>query len=128
MPINQQTATEAFKIVLDNAGSVLPKRDAIDTRIINEAREGYATFEGKSYKKEHKVTDSTKVCGIIDTQKDVGGWPILKSAPAPKDTDHDGMPDYWEDKNKLNKENPDDRNTMASDGYTMLEKYINSIR
>ena len=28
---------------------------------------------------------------------------------------------------KLDKENPDDRNTIANDGYTMLEKYLNSI-
>ena len=65
--------------------------------------------------------------GIIDTQNDVGGWPVLNSSPAPLDTDHDGMPDSWEQKNKLNKENPDDRNTLAPDGYTMLEKYLNSI-
>jgi len=58
----------------------------------------------------------------------VGGWPVLKSQLAPKDTDHDGMPDEWEHKNKLDKNNPYDRNTIASDGYTMLEKYINSIR
>lgn len=128
MPINQQTAAEAYKVVLDNAGAVLPKRDAIDTRILEEVRGGYATFEGESYKKEHEVADSTKICGIIDTQNDVGGWPLLNGAPAPTDTDHDGMPDYWEDKNKLDKENPDDRNTIASDGYTMLEKYLNSIR
>ena len=128
MPINQQTAEEAYKIVLDNAGTILPKRDAIDERIIKEVRGGYATYEGKSYKKEHQVADSTKVCGIIDTQSDVGGWPELKSNPAPIDTDHDGMPDFWEDENKLDKDNPEDRNIVASDGYTMLERYINSIK
>ncbi len=128
MPINQQTAEEAFKIVLDNAGAILPERDAVDIRIMEEARGGFATFEGKSYKNEHQVGDPTKVCGIIDTQNDVGGWPELRSTPAPKDTDHDGMPDYWEEKNKLDKENPNDTNTVSSDGYTMLEKYLNSIR
>ena len=79
-------------------------------------------------KKEHEVDDSTKVCGIIDTQNDVGGWPILKSTPAQEDTDHDGMPDYWEDKNKLDPNNAEDRNNIAKDGYTMLEKYINNIK
>lgn len=127
MPINQQIAGEAYKIVLDHAGAILPKRDTIDSRIIEEVRGGYATFEGESYKKEHRVADSTKVCGIIDTQNDVGGWPKLNSVFPPKDIDHDGMPDYWEDKNKLDKENPADRNTIAPDGYTMLEKYLNSI-
>ncbi len=128
MPINEQTATEAYKIVLDNVGATLPDCDAVDARIIKEVREGFATYEGKSYKKRHAVTDSAKACGIIDTQKDVGGWPELKSQRAPKDTDHDGMPNEWEDKNNLDKNNPDDRNMVASDGYTMLEKYLNSIR
>ena len=127
MPIIQQTAEEAYKAVLDNAGAKLPKRDAIDVRIIDEVRGGYATYEGNSYKKNHQVADSSKVCGIIDTQNDVGGWPDLKSKPAPNDTDHDGMPDEWEDKNNLDKDNPDDRNIVAADGYTMLEKYLNSF-
>ena len=128
MPINQQTAEEAFKAVLENAGAHLPKRDVIDSRIIKEVQGGYATYEGKSYKKENEVADPTRVSGIIDTQEDVGGWPELKSTPAPTDTDHDGMPDKWEKKNGLDPDNADDRNKVASDGYTMLEKYLNSIK
>ena len=128
MPINQQTAEEAYRTVLDHAGAILPERDAVDERIVKEARGGYATFEGASYEKEREVADPTRICGIIDTQEDVGGWPILNSVPPPKDTDRDGMPDYWEDKNNLDKENPNDRNTIASDGYTMLEKFINNIK
>ncbi|MBW6536824.1 MAG: pectate lyase [Mariniphaga sp.] len=128
MPISQQTAEEAYKIVLENAGAKLPKRDAIDERILKEVHGGYATYEGKGYKKESQVADTTKICGIIDTQEDVGGWPELKSEPAPKDIDHDGLPDDWEDKNQLDKTNPEDRNTLSSDGYTMLEIYLNSIR
>ena len=127
MPINQQIAEHAYKIVLENAGAKLPKRDAVDERIINVVRGGYATCEGSSYKKEYQVADTSKICGIIDTQEDVGGWPILKSVEAPIDTDHDGMPDNWEDKNKLDKNNPDDRNIISTDGYTMLEIYLNSL-
>ena len=85
-----------------------------------EVRGGYATYEGNSYKTEQQVSNPAEVTGIIDTQEDVGGWPALKSSPAPKDSDHDGMPDEWEQKNDLD---PDDRNTFAGDGYTMLEKY-----
>ncbi len=127
MPIHQQTAKEAYDSVLDNAGAILPKRDAVDTRIIKETRQGTATYEGHSYKKEHKVADSSKICGIIDTQKDVGGWPILNSATAHTDSDNDGMPDDWEVENNLNKDDRNDRNIIAKDGYTMLEKYLNNI-
>ena len=52
----------------------------------------------------------------------------LKSKPAPEDSDHDGMPDVWEKENNLDYNNVTDRNTMTSDGYTMLEKYLNSIK
>ena len=128
MSINQQTAEKAYNKVLENAGATLPKRDAIDERIIREVLGGFATYEGKSYDKEYQVADTSEVCGIIDTQNDVGGWPELKSAEAPEDMDHDGMPDEWEDKNNLDKENPNDRNTLSSDGYTMLEKYLNGLK
>ncbi len=127
MKIKQQTAPEAYQSVLKDAGTTLPQRDVIDTRIINEVREGIATYEGKSYKKKHEVKDSTSICGIIDTQNDVGGWPKLLSKGTPKDSDHDGIPDFWEDMNKLDKMNPDDRNLISTNGYTMLENYINSL-
>ena len=126
MPINQQTAAEAYQLVLDHAGATLPRRDVVDTRIIEDARKGTATFEGV-YKTKKTVADKSKITGIIDSQNDVGGWPVLKSTPAPTDTDHDGMPDEWETKQGLDPKNPDDRNKVAADGYTMLEKYLNSI-
>ncbi|MEZ4883994.1 MAG: pectate lyase [Chitinophagales bacterium] len=127
MPIKQQTAEEAYQDVLNNVGATLPKRDAVDTRIIEETRTGTATYEGATYKQNHAVSDKSKKCGIIDSQSDVGGWPELKSTAAPSDTDHDGMPDVWEKTNGLNPNNAEDRNTITEDGYTMLEKYLNSI-
>ncbi|AEL26629.1 pectate lyase family protein [Cyclobacterium marinum] len=126
MPIHQHTAEKAYEAVLENAGATLPKRDPVDKRIIKEAKEGQASFEGESYKKNKNLADKSKKSGIIDSQKDVGGWPNLISAPAPEDKDHDGMPDDWEKKNGLDPSNAADRNNLA-DGYTMLEKYLNSI-
>jgi len=128
MAINQQTAEEAYNSVLEHVGASLPKRDAVDRRIIDETRNGYATFEGPSYEKFYDVVDKSKNCGIIDSPDDVGGWPELKSLPAQVDTDHDGMPDVWETRNNLNPKNADDRNKVGVDGYTMLEKYLNSIK
>ena len=105
----------------------MPKRDALDTRIIDEVRLGYATYEGATYKPDNAMSDKSKKSGIIDTQTDVGGWPELKSTTAPTDTDHDGMPDNWEIMKGLNSNNAADRNNVAADGFTMLEKYLNSI-
>jgi pectate lyase len=37
------------------------------------------------------------------------------------------MPDAWEKANNLDPNNANDRNNVAPDGYTMLERYLNSI-
>jgi len=127
MAINEQTAEQAYEAVLEDAGATLPKRDPVDERIIEEVRNGNATHEGGTYEQEQSVSDKSEKSGIIDSQEDVGGWPKLKSTPAPTDTDHDGMPDEWEAEQGLNPSDAADRNKIAADGYTMLEKYINSI-
>jgi pectate lyase len=127
MAIEQETAEEAFASVLLHAGATLPKRDSVDLRIIDEVSSEYATFEGATYETHHKVADPTRKSGIIDSQDDVGGWPELESLPAPSDSDHDGMPDEWELANQLNTNDAEDRNRVATDGYTMLEKYLSSI-
>lgn len=117
-PVRTQTAEEAFLSVLDSAGAILPKRDAVDARVVNEARTGTATYGG-AYGAGR---------GIIDTQATVGGWPTLNSAPAPDDTDKDGMPDAWELANGLNPNDASDRNgDFNGNGYTNLEKYLNSL-
>ena len=127
MAINQQTAKEAYEAVLKNVGAILPKRDSVDTRIIQEVRDGVATSEGAGYKEKKEVADKSVITGIIDSQKEVGGWPELKSTPAPADTDLDGMPDAWETEKGLDPKDAADGNKV-SEGYTMLEHYLNSIK
>ena len=127
MKINEETAEEAYESVLKGAGCVLPRRDAVDMRIIEEVRNGNAIYEGVSYKVQKRVIDTSIPCGMIDSQEDVGGWPELKSLPAPVDSDHDGMPDEWEKKNGLNPHDASDRNGVAKNGYTNLENYLNSL-
>lgn len=51
----------------------------------------------------------------------------MESTPAPTDRDHDGISDQWEKANGLNSNDTSDRNKVAEDGYTTLEKYINSL-
>ncbi|MBE7174233.1 MAG: hypothetical protein INR73_26900 [Williamsia sp.] len=124
--VTTQSAQGAYQLVLDGAGATLPRRDPIDKRIVNEARTGTATYEGSTYAAINR-TGISHPSGIIDTQTDAGGWPAYNSTPAPADTDHDGMPDDWETLNGLNPNDANDRNGVAPDGYTMLEKYLNSI-
>jgi len=112
--IPQQTAEEAYKEVLKNAGASY-RRDAVDSRVVNEVRSG-KSFSGK------------KRNGIIDSQKDVGGWPELKSTTPLLDSDQDGMPDEWEVKNKLNPNDASDNIRFdLSKGYTDIEVYLNEI-
>jgi Secretion system C-terminal sorting domain len=125
-PVTTQTAEEAYLLVLEKAGAILPKRDTIDRRIVRETRTGTATFEGAAY----KLITSTGIShpsGIIDSPVDVGGLPVYKSTTAPKDTDQDGMPDAWEIAKGLNANNANDRNNVGTDGYTQLEMYLNAI-
>ncbi len=110
------TAEQAYEAVLNYAGAS-HKRDAVDARIANEVRTGTATYNGSK----------SGLPGIIDTQKDVGGWPTLQSTPALKDTDGDGMPDDWETANKLDPKVANANGRDLSTGYDNIEVYINSL-
>ena len=126
IPINQQTAEEAYSSVLESVGASLPKRDAIDARIVDETRNGYATYEGDTYKNKRRVPDASKKCGIIDSQADVHGWPELKSLSAPPDSDSDGMPDEWEKKYGFDSHDASNASKdNDNDGYTNIEEYLN---
>ncbi|MFL1012126.1 pectate lyase family protein [Flavisericum labens] len=105
--VNTKDAVDAYNKVLEFGGAVLPKRDAVDERIVK----GIKNRTGK----------------IIKSQEEVGGWPKLESKKAPKDSDQDGMPDHWEKKKGLNPKDASDRNQKTAKGYTMLEVYLNSI-
>ena len=108
----ETNAIDAYPRVLASAGASL-SRDAVDQRIVEEVRTGKPRF-GRN--------------GIIDSQKQVGGWPELNSLPAPRDADRDGMPDVWEEARGLNSNSPADRNSdRDDDGYTNLEEYLNWI-
>ena len=126
MPIRQQTAEEAYRLVLQHAGASLPRQDAIDARLIEETRRGGTTYEGTAYERDRKVADASKPSGMIDSPHDVGGWPALASAPSPPDSDHDGMPDAWEKKFRLDPRAAADRGLDTDDdGYTDIEEYLN---
>ncbi|MGD9928821.1 MAG: polysaccharide lyase family 1 protein [Mangrovibacterium sp.] len=111
-----EPASKAFKRVLKYAGASVV-RDEVDQRIVGEVKSGTTTYSG----------GKENIAGIIDSQQDVGGWPVLQTAPAPQDTDEDGMPDAWELKNKLDPTDPADGNETHRSGYTNLEIYLNQL-
>ena len=112
-PVITQKAGEAYQLVLKDVGATRPIRDAQDARVIQEVTTGTARFGNR---------------GIIDSQREVGGWPLLRSKPAPEDTDKDGMPDTWEQTHGLDALSPTDRNAKTIDpSYTNLEVYLNSL-
>lgn len=118
--ITEHSAPEAFEHVLARAGCIVPYRDELDLRVIQETRTGTVNYGGI-------FRNSSSPLGIIDTQSTVGGWPSLSSETAPADADSDGMPDAWEDANGLDKNLASDRNIVNGEGYTNLELYLNSL-
>jgi hypothetical protein len=107
-PIATQEAGDAYQAVLAGGGATRPRRDAVDRRIVEEVVHGTGH--------------------ILNSQAEVGGWPELRSAAGPRDTDGDGMPDAWERQHGLNPgdamDGPQDRD---GDGYTNVEEYINGL-
>jgi hypothetical protein len=111
-PVTQQKAVEAYELVLANAGATLPRRDAVDVRVIESVRTGKPTFKA----------------GIIDTPADVGSWPEYRAGALDADSDGDGMPDWWEKKYGLDPNSPADAGKdLNGDGYTNIEKYLNGL-
>ncbi len=111
---NEQSAEAAFETVLAKAGCSL-YRDAVDTRIVDEVRNGKYTYKGSN--------GSTN--GLIDTQSDVGGWPELNSATRSVDSDYDAIPDEWEERFGLDPNDPNDALAMTLvTGHTNLDVYM----
>ena len=104
--IKTTSATTALEAVLTGVGATRPARDAADRKIIRDVQE--------------------RTGSIIDSPKQVGGWPEYRSAPAPADSDGDGLPDAWEKKFRLNPNDPADASADSDgDGYTNLEEFLN---
>lgn len=126
-------AEEAYEFVLNNVGATLPKRDAVDERVIKQVRTGKIEYKeglentiGSEFIKRRLPADSYKK-GIITSPDQVGGYPEYKGKPY-KDSDNDGISDAWEKKYGLNPKDASDANKDSNgDGYTNLEKYINGI-
>ena len=152
--VTTQTATNACKVVLSDVGCNLPAQDLIDRRVIGEVLDGTTHYEGTNgpnytingYPQPASAGPDNP--GFIDSQTDVRDYqatnPALANysanAPWPPystynisdylDSDHDGLPDWWE---RIRGTNPNsaagdfsDANAdSVGDGYTELERYLN---
>lgn len=113
--LSVHNAEDAYKAVLEYCGASL-SRDAVDARIAKETKERSYTYTGSN--------GSTG--GLIDSQNDVGGWPVY-SGTRITDTDRDGIPDDIEESWGLDKNNADDGAAIDIDTkgrYTNLEMYL----
>lgn len=104
------SANMAYKDVLEKAGLSI-YRDEVDKRIVKNTKSGSSDYKN----------------GIIDSQDNVGGWPFIKSREVSKDSDEDGIPDKWERKLKLNKNEEDAHLNTLNKKYSNIEVYANAI-
>jgi len=107
------TAPQAYQWIIDSVGACLPARDPVDKYLIDEL----ASLGVKG--------------ALINGEADLGlpgGVGNVFAAHKLPDADGDGIPDFWEDNNGLNKNNAADAVQLHGSGYLNIERYINSIR
>lgn len=106
-PVSRDPAPSAYQKVLASAGASLA-RDPVDQRVVESVR----SRSGR----------------LIDSQREVGGWPALARGTPWRDSDGDGMPDDWERSNRLDPADPRDGAADSDgDGYTNVEEWLNAL-
>ncbi len=105
--ITTTSAKTAYDQVLVRAGATAPVRDVADQYVVDTVinRDG----------------------GLVNHPNDVGGWPVLASGTPYPDADGDGMEDQWETNHGLDPADPTDGNTVAPNGYTWVENFLNQL-
>jgi hypothetical protein len=149
--VTTQTASNAFRMVLSDVGCNLPAQDLIDQRVIGEVLDRTTHYIGTNgltytingiFQPDSAGADNP---GLIDSQTDVHDysavfgaanfslnypWAPYQTYNVPEDTDHDGLPDWWELAKGLNPNSApadfsDSNGDPDGDGYTNLEDYLN---
>lgn len=111
------SAQDAYQYIIDNVGATLPKRDQVDGFLVTEL--------------ESKGTQGFYAYRESDLPLANGGVGTFDGAPLPVDTDGDGIPDEWEVRLGLDKDDASDALKPSSDpahtGYLNIEVYINLL-
>lgn len=127
--VTTHAADAALNLAVKYCGASL-RMDSADARVLQDVKNGTGTSGEKGGTTVIGLDRSWY--GIIDSQTDVGGWPAYTATQEElartKDTDGDGIPDYYEELFGLNK---DDKNDAAKynfdDRYTNLEMYLHYL-
>ncbi len=114
------SAASAARVAMSLAGP-LP-RDPIDALIISQTMtlgKGTTGLGANTVGPDGGLYTSQAQTGLANN-----GYGAIASGTRPTDTDNDGMPDNWEN---ANGSNPGTVDAMmkATDGYTLLEHYVN---
>ncbi|WJS93948.1 T9SS C-terminal target domain-containing protein [Flavobacterium johnsoniae] len=119
--VETQSAKAAYKNVLSDVGANQPFFDKHDNRIVEETLKGTFTYKGSK----------SGLGGMIDNEQDAGGWPnfVSETRPTDWDTDHDGLPNWWEKAFGLNENSKagdfsDANSDTDKDGFTQLDNYL----
>lgn len=114
-----ESAEAAFNNVLSDVGCNQPILDNHDERMVRETLLGTTSTTGSRSGKK----------GLIDHEDDSEGFAGLniteEARPANWDTDQDGIPDWFEDIVKTDKDTSNNNGDRDDDGYTDLEEYLN---
>lgn len=112
------SAEDAYNKIVASVGASYPRRDQVESLMISDL-----VSKGTTATYVYQQTDLTKQFGFIN-----GGAGHVYGAPAPLDTDNDGMPDAWEDVNGLDKNTADALAVSATNApYLNIEVYINGL-
>ena len=113
------TAQEAFDKVVASVGASYPARDQVDKLMVSDL-----ASKGTTATYLYVQSDLTKAPYNFSN----GGAGHVYGAPAPLDTDSDGMPDAFEDANGLNKNVADALAVSTTNApYLNIEVYINGL-
>ena len=119
VPVTKHSAHQAYIHVLEDVGANskvgcdgfwIHNPDKVDQRLLADVK----NMTGPKNPVEHPYK--------------FGGYPVITAGEPCIDSDHDGMPDSWEQTHDLNPTDPSDGSADADeDGYTNLEEYINGV-
>jgi hypothetical protein len=131
----------AYKKVISSAGALRldaafagPLRDELDTLLIDSVENQESILVQKDSAVSPDDPPSTGEAHLADPPYNISnnGFGTLQSAAAPRDTDGDGMPDFWEFATGSSHTVPDHNAPVPAGayiphdpaGYTRLEEYL----